>query len=617
MALNSRSKIVCKLLLLVCASGALPAISAAQNLIVTVRERSGEPLAVEAFVRVTWQGRGQTIVGTTGGGKKAVSTATFTVEAGEYDIEVEAVGYETATEHATLEIASRTVTVYVFMTRAGAGEAAKAPTGVTMAPKAQKELEKSLEAMKEKKYDEARKHLEKAQKMAPSNPDIMYMIGVLDYTVKDLPAARKQFETVVASYPTHERSLMMLGHMQYEAKEYKEAEATLQKAVDAEEKNWRAHYALALASAFAGDLPKAGVEAARVAELNPEKAAAMKMLGAKLLMLQGKNEEAKLAFEGFIKAYPQDPAVPEAQKYLAQMEEAKKKAAAAASTAEALKASSADDDIIAAGKNNQTWAPPDVDAGVPPTTVGVACSLDGVMDSARKRILKQLTDLERFSATERVEHQKMEKNGTWSSPLSKDFYYLISVYHRPTVPYYFVEDRTTDTSNSAFPTGIATRGLVSLGFMIINPAYAKDFDFSCEGLSNWNGKPTWQVYFVQRRDASSDVRSWEYKGKTYTIPLKGRLWIGANTYSIVRLETALREPVSPIQLDREQLSVDYGPVKFQSAKTQLWLPLQGEMYFQLMGRRYHHTHTLSNYLLFGVDTKHKINVPTPTESPEQ
>ncbi|HUK40549.1 MAG TPA: tetratricopeptide repeat protein, partial [Candidatus Acidoferrales bacterium] len=442
-----------------------------------------------------------------------------------------------------------------------------------------------------------------------------YMIGVLDFTVKDMPAARKQFEAVVASYPTHERSLMMLGQMQFEAKEYKESAATLQKAVDADEKNWHAHYALALAAAFAGDLPKAGVEAARAGELNPEKAAAMKMLGAKLLMLQGKNEEARQAFQAFVKAYPQDAAVPEAQRYIAQMEEDKKKAAAV-SAAEALKGSATEADFLPAAKNDRTWAPPDVDAGVPPTAVGVACSVNDVMDNARQRILKQLSDLEKFSATERVEHQKMEKNGNWSSPLWKDFYYMISVYHRPNVPYYFVEDRTTDNANSLFPTAIATRGLVSLGFMIINPAYAKDFDFSCEGLSNWNGKPTWQVHFVQRKDAASDVRSWEYKGKSYTIPLKGRLWIGANTYSIVHLETALRDPVPGIQLDREQLTVDYGPVKFQSANTQLWLPLQGEMYFQLMGRRYHHKHTLSSYLLFGVDTKHKINLPTPTDPPE-
>jgi predicted Zn-dependent protease len=68
--------------------------------------------------------------------------------------------------------------------------------------------------MQHNKYDEARKHLEEARGMAPSSPDIQYMMGMLDYTVKDTPAARKQFESVIASYPNHERSLLMLGQMQ-------------------------------------------------------------------------------------------------------------------------------------------------------------------------------------------------------------------------------------------------------------------------------------------------------------------------------------------------------------------------------------------------------------------
>jgi hypothetical protein len=145
--------------------------------------------------------------------------------------------------------------------------------------------------------------------------------------------------------------------------------------------------------------------------------------------------------------------------------------------------------------------------------------------------------------------------------------------------------------------------------------FSKDFQFTCEGLGNRNGKPAWQLYFVQRADVRSRVRSWNYKKIDYPIPLKGRIWIGANSFNIMHLETTLREPVPGLRLNREQLMVDYGPVHFQSAATELWLPWQGEMYFDLMGRRYHHKHTLTNYLLFDVDTKNKIKAPPP--SPDQ
>lgn len=142
-----------------------------------------------------------------------------------------------------------------------------------------------------------------------------------------------------------------------------------------------------------------------------------------------------------------------------------------------------------------------------------------------------------------------------------------------------------------------------MGFMIINPTNAKDFEFSCEGLGNWNGKPVWQLHFAQRKNRPSHVREWVFKGPTYPIPLKGRAWIGANNFNIVHLETALREPVAGLRLDRERLTVQYVPARFRSAATEFWLPLQGEMYFNLMKHRYHDRHTLTNCLLFDVDTK--------------
>jgi hypothetical protein len=55
--------------------------------------------------------------------------------------------------------------------------------------------------------------------------------------------------------------------------------------------------------------------------------------------------------------------------------------------------------------------------------------------------------------------------------------------------------------------------------------------------------------------------------------------------------------------------VDYGPVKFNSTNLSLWLPSHADMYFEMQGRRYHHRHTLTDYVLFDVDTKNKITAP--------
>jgi Flp pilus assembly protein TadD len=605
-----RLRIDFTLALLLVSLGFTPTISLAQDLLVSVREHSGGPLSAEAFVRVISQAGGYSVDATTANARTSAGTASFQLGPGEFDIEVEAAGYNKGSEHATISTNGRTQTIYVFLTPVDTSTATRAASGVVLTPSVQRELEKSLAALRQNKYGEARKHLEKAQKMAPSNPDILYLMGMLEYTAKEMPAARKQFESVLATNPTHERSLLMLGQMQLDAKENKDASSTLEKAVEADSSNWRAHYLLAVAFIRTGELSKAEVEAARAGDLNHEKAAAMRLLRAKILMVQGKDSEAEDALQSFIKDYPKDAAIPEARKYIEKIEEAKK--AAAISPPDSLKPSEAAESVVAvAAAFEKPWAPADVDGGTPPTAPGVSCSLEDVLHKTQQRILRQLGDLEKFSATEKIEHQVLDSIGVWTTPVSRDFNYLIFVHHNKTLPYYFVEDRKGTESSNSFPTGIATRGLVSLGFMVVNPVFSKDFQFTCEGLGNRNGKPAWQLYFVQRADVPSRVRSWNYKSRNYPIPLKGRMWIGANSFNIMHLETTLREPVPGLRLNREQLMVDYGPVHFQSAATELWLPWQGEMYFDLMGRRYHHKHTLTNYLLFDVDTKNKIKAPPP------
>jgi len=616
MSSNPKLRIYFALTVFLVSLGFLTTTSSAQDLLVCVREQSGEPLSAEAIVRVTRPGHGETIDVTTGSAQTSAGTANFQLEPGQYDIEVEAVGYENGIEHAMIRVKGVRVLVYVFMKPVGSSALATPAGGVALAPGVQRELDKSLVALRQNKYGEARKHLEKAHKMAPSSPDILFLMGMLEYTAKDMPAAKKQFESVLSTYPRHERSLLMLGQMQLEANEYKKASTTLQNAVEADSGNWRAHYLLALALVRTEELSRAGVEAERAGNLNQEKAAAMKLLRAKIFMVQGRNSEAEHAFQSFIEDYPRNDGIPEAKKYLEKIEEAKKSTAATALLPlDSMKPPEAESVAAVAARLATSWAPPDVDAKTPPLAPGVSCSLEDVLRETQQQVLKHLEDLEKFSATERIEHQFLDANGAWTNPVSRDFNYLIFVQHTKTLPYYFAEDRNAGGSQNSFPTEIETHGLVFLGFLVINPVFSKDFEFTCEGLGTWNGKPAWQLHFVQRPGVPSRIHSWTYKQRDYPIPIKGRMWVGANNYTVLHLETSLRESVPGLGLDREQLIVDYGPVHFQSGTTELWLPSRGEMYFDLRGRRYHHKHSLTNYLLFDVETKNKVKAPPVPPEP--
>jgi hypothetical protein len=72
-----------------------------------------------------------------------------------------------------------------------------------------------------------------------------------------------------------------------------------------------------------------------------------------------------------------------------------------------------------------------------------------------------------------------------------------------------------------------------------------------------------------------------------------------------------------LELTREHLAIDYGPVVFRNGQTELWVPWYADMFLELHHRRYHHRHTLSNYTLFAVDTKDTIGKPKEVERTEK
>ena len=172
------------------------------------------------------------------------------------------------------------------------------------------------------------------------------------------------------------------------------------------------------------------------------------------------------------------------------------------------------------------------------------------------------------------------------------------------------EYRNSGGLPAEFPGGIATNGLPVLA-LIFHPYYAVNFEMTCEGLTNWNGKLAWQVHFRQRKDKPNMIRSYRLgmEGPSYPVALKGRAWILADSFEIARLETDLIAPVPQIRLVADHTAIEYGPVQFQVRDVQMWLPQTAEVYYHWRGKRIHRRHSFSNYLLFAVDEKQQIAEP--------
>jgi hypothetical protein len=253
-------------------------------------------------------------------------------------------------------------------------------------------------------------------------------------------------------------------------------------------------------------------------------------------------------------------------------------------------------------------APADVDAEVPPVKPGVSCALPEVLQAAGERVREFAANMDRFTATEHIEHSELDKNGNSRPPARRSYQYLVSISEVRPGMLNVEETRNGNASLDDFPTRLATRGLAAFA-LVFHPYFAGDFEMACEGLGEWRGQPAWQVHFRQRPDQPPRIREYRVGGRVVPVELKGRAWIADKTFQVLRLETDLAKPIPAIRLENEHLTIEYRPVPFPKRNVELWLPESAELYMDFRGHGYHHRHSFSNFLLFSVDTGQQIQSP--------
>jgi hypothetical protein len=251
------------------------------------------------------------------------------------------------------------------------------------------------------------------------------------------------------------------------------------------------------------------------------------------------------------------------------------------------------------------WAPENVDASVPGVEAGVPCTLPQVLEGAGARAKELVANLERFTATERVENARMGKNGKWGGPEARTFKYLAFISEvRP--GYLTVEEKLDgDHAPDAHPAPVAGTGLTAFA-LIFHPYYTGDFNMVCEGLGEWHGKPAWQVHFAQRPDLPPRFHSFSTGDKRFDLKLKGRAWISPESFQVTHMDVDIMEPIPQIKLVTEHLAIEYRPVHFQLRDLDVWLPESAELFVDYRGRRLRLSHKLSRYLLFSVDSSQDI-----------
>jgi tetratricopeptide (TPR) repeat protein len=476
-----------------------------------------------------------------------------------------------------------------------------------LSPLGQRLFAKALKGLQENRMASAHDALSALQDLVPSNPDVNYLFGIYELQAQHPSEAEVYWQRALESYSTHMGALLQLSQEALRENSPAAALPLLNRAMAAEPEAWRPHALIAQAFFEQGQYAEAVREADRALGLGHENASIVRPLLARVMAAQGNEQGATEMAQSYMKVYPEGVRSEKHSDTL-QLPPPSKTA-----SSHAMDMPSDMLPILPSA-----WTFTNVD--LPPVEAGVACALDDVLARAAKSSTQLLKDVDRFTATESLIHERIG-----STTLTVDaeteyrkFNYLVSI--SEVQGFLSVDEyRSGPDSLKGFPDGLSTVGLPALA-LVFHPLQAGNFNFVCEGLSQRPSGPAWQIRFQQREDKPATLHVYTLGGLSFPVPLRGRAWVSAKTYQVVRLESDLVKPLLKAHLVTEHTVVDYGPVQFKSKNVTLWLPQSADIYFDWRGRRVHRRHSFSDYMLFSVDDKQNIATPktaetTPPESP--
>jgi tetratricopeptide (TPR) repeat protein len=580
-----------------------------------VRDEKQKPLDRQALVQITNKTTGQIQAQVT----QDDSVVTIVdLQAGQYELAVSALGY--LTSHQEVMISGRVMTTQLEVALKNDPSAIDlgAVNAKEMPSKVRKNMLHGLAALKSSKLDEAQKKLDAAYSADPSNPDVNFLLGYLYFQKKDIERAQTYLANAAKLAPHYVQALTLLGRVELQRNDPAAAQSPLERAVATDPQSWMAHYLLSNAYLQQKEFDKAQGQARLAIERGADAANPAQLILGQALANLKRYPEAIQALQTFLNAAPTDPHAAQVHELVVELDRRQSQAPGDESATLPASSQRLPDTIVAATEPAllvKSWGPPGVDDTKPQVAPDVSCPTEKVIEQAGERVKELVDDLAKFDAVEDVYHEEIDQAGIPKDHTTLRFDYVASI-SEPEIGRFQVDEyRSGRSGTEDFPDQIATRGLPTMAF-IFHPDMRDNFEMSCEGLGTWNQKATWLVHFQQRQDKPRRIQSYLVNGKVYLVNLKGRAWISADTFQVVRLESDLMTQIKEIQLLSEHQVVDYAPVRFPKSKAELWLPKSAELYFDFRKHRYFRRHSFNHFMLFSVDTEEKRKEPKEAKIPE-
>lgn len=579
------------------------------NLDVQVHGADGAPLKGTAVVTL-YEKSGLPISTATIRGKNALFTQ---LAPGQYYVEVEAPGYWKTREDAMVDpsVGDNIVTVSMMAATGSITPVLYYHTPL-LEPDVQKDLQRGIALLKADKVEAAQKPLRSVLKKSPNHPVALYVMGLSSEKRGSIAEARSYWEKSLSFDPTQQIVVYALGQSYLSEGNNAKADELGRQLLQLDPNSWKAHSLVASAAFRQSRYAEAVSHAERALEIGGDSAGSISIVLAQALAVQDRRGEAIEALKRYLVAKPDERHAELAKRLLGEIESKADRIVISGSEFQKAAEEVPQPEIAPLVER---WVPPSVDEVVPPVEPGATCNLEEVVAKAGEQLRLLPETLDRFSATERIQHQTVNENGIASRSQTVSFSYVVSIHETRHGSLNVEEYRNGTDDPSIFPEHFATRGLPSQVF-VFHPYYKDEFTMTCEGLARHDTGFAWQVYFKQKENIPSRMQVHYLNGRRYPVPLKGRALIDADTYQVVHIQTDLREPVKPAGLYAQHTDIEYGPVQFRKGKTQLWLPIRAEFFVQTRGHRVHRRHDFSDYLLFGVEDKQVIGKPKGTAEPQ-
>jgi tetratricopeptide (TPR) repeat protein len=397
--------------------------------------------------------------------------------------------------------------------------------------------------------------------------------------------------------------------VELEKEDFGAARSTLERAIAADAESWLPHGLLADAYLKQHNYEKASDEAQIALRKEKKGASAAQLVLGQALINLGRDREGIEALQEFLHDSPGSPTALQVRNLI---DEVVRRPAVRSTTENpsGIAASvSGVEPLLAVAQPTlvmKAWKPPGIDELKPSLAAGVMCPYEKVINESGDRVKQLVDNVARFAAIEDLLHQRLDEFGNPTRSENRKFNYVASI-SEPQAGVLLVDEYRADRMSLAgYPDQIASTGLAVLA-LVFHPHMRDNFEMKCEGLGDWRGQASWLVRFQQRDDKPANIHGYKVGNELYTVKLKGRAWITADNFQIVRIESELVTPLPEIKLLAEHQIVEYGPVPFLKRNTELWLPKSAEMYFDFRKHRFYRRHSFDHYMLFSVDADEKPN----------